>query len=362
MGIYIVLIIYILFLPLLVDPFCKTAEKKRNAIVFLGMTAIFLILALKGDVGSDISGYMEQYYISGKKSWFDIDYVYFEPGYITLTKIFAKAGASFQTFMIFVYALACSSMFFFVKKYSKNPTVSLIIFICYQFFVFYISGVRQTIAMSLCLISYMVFQKRKLWAYILSFLIVFLAMSIHTSAIVFLVVLVFSFVKSKKINPAFYVVAIVSSVVIRPIVWKLVDMFFRHVDVATEMRLAGNFVFLCGIALFMYFVNVDNNVFNINLKYNKVSDDEEKDNVFFTKMILVTICANLIFSGHSLLRAAMYPMMFIIPGLPNSTSRLEPKFRWLLDYLFVVFFVALFYFETLEPNQLELCPYVFFWE
>ena len=40
MGIYIGLIIFILLLPILVAPFFKTVEKRRNAIAFLGMLSI----------------------------------------------------------------------------------------------------------------------------------------------------------------------------------------------------------------------------------------------------------------------------------------------------------------------------------
>lgn len=363
MAIYIGLIIFILALPILVTPFCQTVEKRRNAIAFWGMLAIFLILALKGEtVGYDIAGYKEQYYISGQKSWLNVDYVYFEPGYITLTKIFAKLGISFQLFMAAVYALACSSMYFFIKKYSKNTMQSLLIFICYQFFVFYVSGVRQTIAMSLCMIAYMVFQRRTVKAYVWAFLITLLAMSMHTSAIAFFVVLIFSFVKSKKINIIGYVIAILASIVIRPYAWNIIDRFFRDVNVDTKITLGGNFIFLCGIAIFMYFVNARRNILNINLREMELDDEGEEQNVFFTKMLFVSIAFHVLFSGHSLLRSAMYQMLFIIPGLPNTTHRLNPKIRLIADYAIVVFFIALFYFETLEPSQLGICPYVFFWE
>lgn len=363
MAVYIGLIIFVLALPVLITPFCHTAEKKRNKIAFWGMLIIFLILALKGEtVGYDIAGYKEQYYLSGEKAWHDVSYVYFEPGYITLTKIFAKSGASFQLFMAVVYALACSSIYFFIKKCSKNPTLSLLIFICYSFFVFYISGVRQTIAMSLCLIAYMVFQRRTKVTYILSFLINWLAISMHTSAIIFLVVLIISFVRSKKINIVIWVGLILTSIVIRPLVWELVNRYLKEVNINTDMRLAGNFLFLCGIGLFMYFVNPRSHILHLNLKENDATEEEEEQNVFFTRMILLCICANLVLSGHTLLRAAMYPMLFTIPGLPNTIRRINSKAGFIVNYVIIIFFILLFYFETLKPGQLGITPYVFFWE
>lgn len=362
MAIYIILIIYILALPFIVDRFTKDEEKKRNAIAFWGMLAIFLVLALKGDVGSDISGYCQQYKISANRAWSDVDYVYFESGYITLTKIFSKSGIDFQWFMAFVYALACSSMYLFIKKYSKNPTLSLIIFVCYEFFVFYISGVRQTIAMSLCLLAFMAMKKRKIIWYIIAFLITALATTIHQSAIVFFVVLPIIFIRSKKINIMNYILILFGSVVFRPLVWTVIDKFFRSVDVNTSISLGGNFVFLVGISLFMYFINSEKNVLKINIEQTNASDIDAENNVLFTRILLLSPAALILFSGHSLARAAMYMIIFIIPGLPNTVYKLESRFKLLCEFALVVFFIALFYFETLSPNQLDLCPYEFFWQ
>lgn len=360
MAIYIGLIIFILFLPIVVRRFCLTKKKENKTVALIGMSVIFLILALKGDVGSDISGYLTQYNISATKAWGDVDYVYFESGYITLMKVFSKAGIDFQVFMVCIYALACSAMYFFIRKYSKDPTFSMIIFICYQFFVFYISGVRQTIAMSLCLYAYMVFQKRKLWSYISAFLITAVAFSIHQSSIIFFLVLIFAFIKTKKINIWAYLIGIAGTIVFRPFIWSIIDTYLRHVEVGTAITLGGNFIFLIGISLFMYMVNAQNAV--VRISGDSLGELFDTHTVFSTRMLLLSVGSLILFSGHSLTRAAMYLSMFLIIGLPNTVYRLERKHKILLETAFIIFFILLFYFETLQPNQLELCPYKFFWE
>ena len=198
MAIYLLLIVFILLLPIIVNS--KKQDHKNKIITSVGMTAIFLILALKGDVGSDISGYLEQYYISASKDWHNVDYVYFESGYIYLMKIFSKSGCSFQLYMAFVYALACFAMYLFIRKYSLNPTFSLLIFVCYMFFVFYISGVRQTIAMSLCILAFITLQKKKRTTFVISSLMILLSTTIHQSAIVFFGILLLQLIKNKRIN------------------------------------------------------------------------------------------------------------------------------------------------------------------
>ncbi len=362
MAIYICLIIFILLLPILVTGFCYTKVARDKAVALIGMSVIFLLLALKGDVGADILGYKKQYEIATTKAWGDFDYVYFEVGYITLTKFFSKLEISFQLFMGFVYLLSCTATYFFIRKYSENPTFSLIIFICYQFFVFNISGVRQCIAMSICLIAYMVLERKTTRNIIFAFLLNILAITMHQSAIIFLVALLFSFIKSKRINIWIYLGVLCISVVGRPIVFSIVNKYFREVDVSTAIELGGNFILLIGVALLMYVVNAKTNIFNIRGAELQLEETKETHTLFFTRMLWLSIIANIIFSGNAMLRAVMYLTIFIIPGLPNTVAKTDKKVKLFLQIALISFFILLFFVDTLIPNQLELRPYKFFWE
>ncbi len=361
MGIYLGLIAYILVLPLVVRLFVKSPMRQRNAIAFWGMLAIFLILALKGNVGSDIPGYRQQYYISATKAWSDVDYVYFEAGYITLTKVFSKLGLDFQVFMIFVYALACWTMYQFIKRFSLNPTFSLIIFVCYQFFVFYISGVRQTIAMSLCLISFLIQQRKEKKSFLWAVLFVCLAITIHKSAILYFAAVVFFCKKSEHISLVFYLALLIASVVFRPVVLLLVNLVIGRDYLTSSITLAGNFIMLLGLGIFMYFIHSQKNVLKRSIAVRQIEYHTLRNSVFFSRMILLSLVANIVFSGSTLLRSVMYLTVFLIPGLPNTTIRLKNNTRFFVELSFIIFFIILFYADTLSINQLELCPYKFFW-
>lgn len=160
MQIYLFLIAFLLITAFICKSLISDNEKAEKTILKIGILAIFLILSLKKEtVGIDIIGYKEQYLISQFKSWGNVDYVYFETGYIQLMKLFSKAGISFQWFTVFIYALLCTALYFFIKTVSENVTMSLLIFICFQFFVFSISALRQTIAMSLCMLAYLALKR-----------------------------------------------------------------------------------------------------------------------------------------------------------------------------------------------------------
>lgn len=362
MEVYIGLVVYILLLPILTAPFCKTEDSHNRAIALWGIVAIYLLLALKGDVGSDISGYKEQYLISATKTWTDIDYVYFEPGYITLTKMFSKAGVSFQGFMICVYTFACIALYQFVRKCSKDPTFSLIIFVCYQFFVFYNSGVRQTIAMTLCIFAYFSCTKKSMWRVVLAALLQAAAVSVHSSSIVFVAALVYTWTKSKTIDFFRQVLLLGCTIAMRPLVWRFVNANVRAVDTSAGITLGGSFLMLCGIAFIMYIAHSDQNFLNIRIKEVALPWQMIHTNVYMTRMIFFAVFANILFSGGTLLRSAMYFTLFLIPGLPNTAYCLGYRNKYIFKFACFILFIALFYFDTLVQNQLEICPYVFFWK
>ena len=362
MEIYIGLVVYILLLPMLTAPFCKTEDSHNRAITFWGILAIYLLLALKGDVGSDISEYKAQYMISASKAWTDIDYVYFEPGYITLMKLFSKAGVSFQGFMICVYTVACIALYQFIRKCSRDPMFSLIIFVCYQFFVFYNSGIRQMIAVTLCIFAYFACTQKRRWRIVLAALLQAAAISVHSSSIVFVAALVYTWTKSKTIDFFRQMLLLGCTIVMRPLVWRFVNANLRAVDTSTGITLGGSFLMLCGIALIMYIAHSDQNIFHIRLKEIALPWRLTQTNVYMTRMIFFAVFANILFSGGSLLRSAMYFTLFLIPGLPNTAYCLGYRNKYIFKFAFLVLFIALFYFDTLVPNQLEICPYVFFWE
>lgn len=362
MEIYLGLVLYILLLPFLTAPFCKTEDSHNKAIALWGVAAIYLLLALKGDVGSDISGYKEQYIISASKAWTDIDYVYFEPGYITLTKLFSKSGVSFQGFMVRVYMFACIALYQFIRKYSKDPAFSLLIFVCYQFFVFYTSGVRQTIAMTLCIFAYLLCERKSKISIMMAFMLQCAAVSVHSSSIVFIAALVYTWTKSTNIDFFYQLVMLAAAVVIRPFVWRFVNANVRTVDISVDITLGGSFLMLCGIALIMYIAHSDQNFLHIRIKEVALSQRYTRINVYMTRMIFFAVFANILFSGGTLLRSAMYFTLFLIPGLPNTAYCLEYRNKYIFKFTFFILFIALFYFDTLKPNQLEICPYVFFWD
>lgn len=347
----------ILFFSLVVKNTINGEENQERKIAKFGCFAIFLVLGLKKyTVGIDIIGYYRQYLISARMPWDDVDYVYFEDGYVQFMKLFSKMDLHFKYFMMIVYAILCIALYLFIRKFSKNATLSLLIFICYQFFVFSVSGVRQTLAMAICMFSYILFDRKNKWRIVGSVALAFVATEFHQSSWVFFAVFIILLFKSKHINIVFYIVGMLFSFVLRPYFLQFILEYFERDMTETEVTLGGAFIFLVLIAIFVWAM----------VTFQPDSDESNEEatiNHISSRVLLVSAVSYIALSGSSLLRGTMYLNLFMIPGIPNSIKLLKVKSdQDILNLLMSIFLIVLFYVDTLAPNQLELCPYVFYWQ
>lgn len=108
-------------------------------------------------------------------------------------------------------ALIASSLFItwatcrFISRNSVEPPLSLTIYVCLTLFTFNMNGMRQAVAMSICLFAYEHAKNKKLIPFVLT---VLLAMLFHKSAMCFFVVYFFPRVKNTGIHWLAYIVAL----------------------------------------------------------------------------------------------------------------------------------------------------------
>lgn len=353
-------------LSLVANRLYSDRQARENLILRIGLSAICLVLALKKyTVGIDIVGYKEQYIISKAMPWLENDYVYFEPGYIVFMKIFSKSGFDFQFFMIITYIFVCLALYFFIKKYSPNVTMSLIIFICYQFMVFYISGVRQMIAMSICLFAFMVLDRekgKKVVNVLLAVGLILLAYTFHRSALIFFLVIPFALIEFKKIYFLIYIPIFLGSVFLRKYVLLIVDIFIGEVKGSGEITLNGNFLFLALLTVFSLIGVLQYKTDSTKLPTVNEAVINKRFLYFVLNMTLLVVVLQVSLSGSTILRGLTYLTLFLIPGIPVVLKSFERKIEILTTWVLLLLFLYLFFTETLLPNQFNMCPYLFFWQ
>lgn len=107
----------------------------------------------------------------------------FESGWMILNWIIGKLNLGFRGFLV-VHAIFCiATISRFIEKYSKNIWLSFALFVSLEFYSYMFGIMRQAMCMCILLHGIIYIKERKFWKFLL---IVFLASSVHLSAIVFI--------------------------------------------------------------------------------------------------------------------------------------------------------------------------------
>ena len=181
-------------------------QKAKKWFCALSFLAVFLLFALRHPfMGTDLRygngiGYLGVYVRGAGASWKEIleqeHLYYFERGYTFFTKLISYISDDQQFFLAACAVLSIAPVGYTVYKESSEPDLSLYIFMGLPVFVLLFSGVRQGIAIGICVLALLWVIRKKPVAFLLTVLV---AMSFHKTAILFLVAYPVYYFKMNKV-------------------------------------------------------------------------------------------------------------------------------------------------------------------
>ncbi len=235
-------------------------------------------------------------------------------------------------------AIIVSSLFItwatcrFISRNSADAPLSLTIYVCLTLFTFNMNGMRQAIAMSICLFAYEQAKQRNLIKFVL---LVVLAMLFHKTAMCFLPVYILPMLKNTFGNWVFYVFGLIICLL-------FVDRFIAgyyeisgedYSDVAASSG-GGLFVVLLyvgAIALGLY-------------RYRILSDTGSRTAFFGVLAGFVAYLARYI--GSDILeRVSYYYYYFMLLLIPATFQELNEKDYKFVKLLFIAGSVMLFIYR-----------------
>lgn len=368
---YFILLSIIILLPITVQNMKLKNTQRQKLVLGVSFVLIFLLFALRNvSVGRDVVAYENGYEMTKHAKWNDFEYIYFEFGYILLMKICITIGMSFQAFLALISLLSLLPVFFFIKKFSQNYMFSIFIWVTYMLFEFYLTGLRQSLAMSIVLIGVVYLLSEKKHPLLKYLLFVGLASLFHKGALI--ACLLIFVVYLKKMWQV--VAALLSGTVVlflfrsQLFVW-MKDFFGKDsFNTTAEIYIGANVIFLILLAVFMlivFFLNGQNDSAHSEAlaEGSRMSAKKKVDaNFLLLSMYLMSIVFSLFFGLETSARSYMFFNQAIIVILPNCIEKMDARSKAICYILFGAFFVAFFVFETLIPNSFDIVPYKFFWE
>ncbi|WP_288222086.1 EpsG family protein [uncultured Clostridium sp.] len=183
------LILLIIFLGLIKFLFLLIKNKNLTFVIISGVTlffiSIFRSIYFTTDVQVYVNNYVSMPYVNLSYFWSNfITNKGKDPFFYLFSKIISLTGASYRIWLAIIAGIFCYSISKFIYKYSKEPYISFIILISLGYFYFSLSGLRQTLALSIILLSYKYLRERNIYKFVV---FVLLGSLFHLSAIIFLI-------------------------------------------------------------------------------------------------------------------------------------------------------------------------------
>lgn len=366
MYIYIVFLLFLGFLYLIqkrkkynsIEYLDKKNENEK--IAFMVFLFIFLLFALRHpSMGNDLhylsdNGYLGSFDILNSYSWKKIlqiqKYMNYERGYIILNKVIGSVWKNKQFFIAVIAFLSLFPVYIFIKDNSESVILSYIVFFGTPVFLMYYSGLRQIIAIGICLYSIILIKKRKLIWFIL---LVLFATLFHSSAWVFFVAYpLFYYKPSKKIRWL--------SVVILGIIYafraKLFPFLSAFIKENAEVQDTGAFT-LYVVFVLIYIVCI--------LFSNQDERCREELNIDGFLNLFYIACVVQSFAGLSniAMRVGYYFAIVLIVLLPNVIKTTSVRGNQMVISGVVTISFALFGLYSLKNTfWANAVPYYFFWQ
>lgn len=349
MGVYILLLISIILLYPLIGKYkgLKNGEITNNK-YYIYIISILLII-ISGfrniTIGIDTSNYKYIFHFVNTYGFEKLLDQNTEIGYTLYQIIIGEVFGDFQALLIITSILYISVVSYLVFKYSKNPMLSYLLFIFFDFYTFSFSGIRQTLALTFILLALIQIKNRNIFLFIT---LVLIASTFHLTALIFLPTYWLGLFKLSKKNLIFFFLCAIVIYFTKDFMQLFMNSYAR---ISYEVTETG------GIRLYIILILT----LIVGIIYRKSFTLSNPINIYLFYMMLSSVVIfPIIRINPVVLRLNYYFFIFMIIYVPNVLNVIKDRaivFIGTCTYLIIGFF----WFFTSIINSNQLIPYLFYW-
>lgn len=347
MIVYLALAAFPIFLGIFF-PKLNSNKKQRNAFFFLCGIVMLLVMGLRSpDLGSTDT---QNYYNAmaraiSSSSWHSFyEKELYEVGLQFFIFVLSRVFKDPQWLLVITSLIFVISIFYFVRHNSDDIALSVCAYISLGLMQFHLQGMRQSLAMCICLFAYEQAKKKHLFRFVL---LVLLAVLFHQTAIVFFPVYILCQMKFSLRN--LVLIAGISGVAMLfsdRIVGVANDVFERDYTVAVS---SGGF-----IAVAVYVL-----VLAMALIYYAGFAKHEQSPLLYV-LIIGMSCFLMRYTGTlAAERISFYFVFSQIALLPKATAIMAKNEKIVMRMVIVVLALSLFAYRL---HGSDFVPYQFFWQ
>lgn len=360
MVIYIITLLYWIFLYL----FNPIKNKPSKMAVLGAIFPLFLIMALKSTtVGVDTISYVNRYDMSSEMRYTETAIT--EQGYNFLNILFHDyLHFPFQLFYAVMAAFICFSLGAVLRRYSTNIYLSLFLYMTIGMFTMSMSGLRQTLAVSVCNFVPILLQPegevhggRKRIMFIVSIALIALAFTIHNSAIVFLPTVFLTKIRLTKAQVVTLFVLAISMLIVRDFWGALFQAraFGRYESYDFTMGYDMNILVLLLPIVIGFFCVICHRTDAISHRFSP------EVSMFFVYMAFVIFFVSQGLNHGQITRLAFYFYAVYPILIPSALSSMPQSIRNGAT-LFIIVLCVVFFVMGSIGGTLQIDNYKFFWQ
>lgn len=205
----------IIIIFILLDLFIYDNNKKDKLFIILMIIFTFLSCFRSYKVGTDTGMFWTDYTRIINTSFHNLNLFRYELGFTIMCKVLGLISRNPQTIIIFSGLITNLVIAYFIKTNAKNKLSSGIFYFTTNYYFIFLCLMRQSLAICFIFLGYNFLKKNKK---IMFFIMILLAFSFHRSAIIFIFLPLFKYIKVPKNLPIYtIVVSILMFIVAQPI-------------------------------------------------------------------------------------------------------------------------------------------------
>lgn len=349
MLIYVIDLALVFLLSAILNP--RSSDGRKKLFVALSVGILGATAACRGaSVGIDT----EVYY----RAFSSVDYAdsYYEPGFLALIWLLNCFTDNPQILIVTTSLFSFFSVGVFIYDNSKNPLLSIVLFVSLLLFASYMNLMRQAMAISVLLFAYRFLVTKR---YILFAVLVMIASMFHFSALVWLLLLPLTQVKYTEKTALVYVVALLVSAFMSSQLVKAVALIFGKYGGYLDSKWGGGNSLAAPVMAAMDF----SLLFFSWCEIREIGKMQKADFDLLLHGSTIAVLLQVLASVLNIFqRLVPYFSVFLIILVPNALEEAPPKVKTLLITLIVVLGLSFFIVVMIyRPNWQGVVPYIAFW-
>ncbi|MBR2614403.1 MAG: EpsG family protein [Clostridia bacterium] len=316
-------------------------QKKKLFLILCGLLIVFVVGFRHVNVGTrDTETYWKMYenaMNSSSLKAFLTNHKVFETFFLFSECLFsfflwalAKIIPNPQILIFITSAFVTISVLCFIFKHSKNTMLSVLMYICLGAMTFNMNGMRQAVAIAICLFAYGFAKDKKLIPFLL---IVLIATLVHKSAIFFVVVYFVPYFKLNLKSCLFFALLVIAFILLSDRLAVLFDSFTGEDYGEGESFSSGGYITLL--------------IYILTIIFAFITAKNNKDDKSFSMALFITILGCSLFFARYIStqiyeRMSYYFFYGVILLLPQSIETLKDKDKKVMITIVSVLSILLF--------------------